>query len=156
MTHGRPGNSPSWSSNWGQPRGDVGVTQEQSILFYPQVAPGSPLGCLHVSPGSLPCHPGLPLGLTEQQSCTVQQAFFSLAFFFCEMDYSSVICNNTLVYIRGYGRSAGVRKAGLGQQGLGGASRGTTNSKRSCSSVDIHSECDGKNAVKQMQIRETH
>ena len=106
----------------------MGVTQGQTILVYPR----SPLGHLWAASRFPPGHSRVTLGcpwVLPNSKVVLCNKLFLAWLFFCEMDYSSVICNNTLVYIRGYGRSAGVRKAGLGQQWLGGASRGTTNSK---------------------------
>jgi len=94
----------------GQPRGNVGATRGQSLLGLPPGRPWVTSGLPPSCPGSLPSHPG-----TEQQSCTVQQAFFFAWLFaflgfnksVCEINYPSVICNNTFDYIRRYGRSAG-------------------------------------------------
>ena len=122
-TQGWPKDSVFWASNWGNPGVMWGQPGVSPSWVYPQVAPGSPLGCLQVALGRF------RVTLEPNNKVVLCNKLFLAWLFFCEMDYSSVICNNTLVYIRGYGRSAGVKKAGLGQQGLGGASRGTTNSK---------------------------
>ena len=134
VTQGWPRVTQGWlrvTQGWPRaPRGDPGATWQQWFLGFkmgatqgwcggnpgtdhpglPQVAPGSPLGCLQVALGRF----RVTLEPNNKVVLCNKLFFFAWLFAFlgfnksvCEINYPSVICNNTFDYIRRYGRSAG-------------------------------------------------
>ena len=109
-TQGWPKDSVFWASNWGNPGVMWGQPGVSPSWVHPQVAPGSPLGCLQVALGRF----RVTLEPNNKVVLCNKLFFFAWLFAFlgfnksvCEINYPSVICNNTFDYIRRYGRSAG-------------------------------------------------